>query len=405
MSRPIRVLLIALNLVCVLVLLPLPAAAQQGGIGNRSGGGGGGAGQAVRARDIAYSDGRPEYIAIGPARQVDALARALTGAGARVLRTRALPSLQRQRALVVDLRDGLSFNALVRLARRVAPQTGVDRHMIYRYAGSPRVYAPAMLGLEVGATCPLGRAVPVGLIDGPVDPSHPALRGAQIARHSVLSKGEGGARASHGTAVAGLIVGRDASGALGGFAPGARLFAVSAFAREKGGDGADVERIAVALDWLLGRGVRLINMSFAGPPNAALGVALEAAARRGAVMVAASGNDGKAVAAYPAAAPQVIAVTAVDAARRRWSRANYGPYIEFAAPGVDLFVARSARGGYASGTSYAAPIITALAARLMARGAGSLSSVRAGLRKSAADLGDKGRDARFGWGMPQLPNC
>ncbi|MEZ5713867.1 MAG: S8 family serine peptidase [Paracoccaceae bacterium] len=402
MRQPLHTFLIVLGLVCGLLLWPLQAGAQQSAGGSRGGGGGGG--QSVRASDIAYTSGRPEYIAVGPQRQVAALARALTQGGARVLRTRDLPSM-RQQALVVDLQDGLSFNAMLRLARQVAPQTGVDRHMIYRYAGSPRLYAPAMLGQEAGKACPLGRAVPVGLIDGPVDPGHPALARAQITRHSVLDPGDGGAKASHGTAVAGLIVGQDASGALGGFAPGARLYAVAAFAREKGGEGADVERIALALDWLLGRGVRLINMSFAGPPNDALAVALDAAARRGAVMVAASGNDGKAVAAFPAAAPQVIAVTAVDAARRRYARANYGPYIEFAAPGVDLFVARSASGGYASGTSYAAPIVTALAARLMARGAGSLSSVRAGLRKSAADLGDKGRDPRFGWGMPLLPGC
>ena len=405
MHPPLR--LLGLTLICLLTAgLPAPLSAQQQGPGAGQGGttGGGLDSARVRTGDIAHSNGRPEFIVIGPPRQVATAAQALAAQGAQILRQRELPAL-RQRAIIVDLRRQLSLNDLNALVARVAPQARADRHVIYRYAASPRVYAPAMLGVSPGSTCALRRRVAIGVIDGPVDPGHPALRPARVTTHSVLLKGDGGTGASHGTAVAGLMVGQDAAGALTGFAPGAQLFAVTAFAREKGGPGADVERIAVALDWLLGRNVRLINMSFAGPPNTALDAALVAGAKRGAVMIAASGNDGGNIAAWPAASPNVIAVTAIDAARRRYSAANYGSHIEFAAPGVDLFVARTSSGGYASGTSYAAPIVTALAAQLMARGAGSLSSVRAGLRKSASDLGDAGRDVRFGWGLPHLSGC
>ena len=141
-------------------------------------------------------------------------------------------------------------------------------------------------------------------------------------------------RDSHGTAVAALMVGEDASGALAGFARGARLFAISVFAERDDEEQASVDRIAMAIDRLVGHGVQLINMSLAGPENAALGRAVSAAAGRGVVLVAASGNERRSHVAWPAAAPEVIAVTAVDAARRRFRLANTGVEIEFAAPGV-----------------------------------------------------------------------
>jgi subtilisin family serine protease len=116
-------------------------------------------------------------------------------------------------------------------------------------------------------------------------------------------------------------------------------------------------------------------------------------------MIAAAGNDGRERAAYPAAHPSVIAVTAVDAAFRRYRDANYGDHIEFSAPGVDIYVASSRGGNYASGTSYAAPIVTALAARLGAGGGLSLTQIRDRLRGSAVDLGPDGFDSEFGWGL------
>ncbi len=346
--------------------------------------------------------GRLEYIAIGPPGQSQAAADALAGAGAQVLRIRAYGALNR-RALVVDLRRLTLAQARALLAQ-AAPQTVIDAQAFYRYAqGRPRLYAARMIGAGP-SPCRLG-GLRVGLIDGPVDPSHAALRQARIRVQSVLLPNERPADASHGTAVAALIVGQDPDGALTGYAGGAQLFAASAFARERRGPAADVERIGAALDWLIGSGVRLINMSFAGPPNAALADLLGAAAGRGALMVAAAGNDGKSSEAWPAAASPVIAVTAVDAAGRRYRSANTGAHIEFAAPGVDLYVARPRGGTYASGTSYAAPIVTALAARHVARGTRSAAALRAALRRNSADLGAPGRDTDYGWGLVRATGC
>lgn len=358
----------------------------------------------ARNADAARARGnRFEFVTSGPLNQAGAAQAVLTQAGAVVIRSRRFENLRRH-VLVLDLQRLSPDDALTLLAN-AAPQTRLDLHHFYRYAqGKPRLYAPQMLGVSAPSRCRLN-GLRVGVIDGPVDASHPALAPARLTRHSVLLQGERADRPTHGTGVAALIAGEDASGALAGFSPGARLYTVNAFAKEKRGAAADVERLAAALDWLIGQRVRLVNMSFAAPPNVAFADVLQAAAARGTVMVAAAGNRGDNVALYPAAASEVIAVTAVDAAGRRYRKASRGGHIEFAAPGVDLYIAKGNRGSYASGTSYAAPIVTALAAQAMARGTSGANGLRRALRRGLRDLGDPGRDVQFGWGLVQAPGC
>ncbi len=71
--------------------------------------------------------------------------------------------------------------------------------------------------------------------------------------------------------------------------------------------------------------VRIINMSFAGPHDPSLERALKAAHDKGVVLVAAAGNAGpKSPPLYPAADPNVIAVTATDIDDKLFSGANRG---------------------------------------------------------------------------------
>ncbi len=351
------------------------------------------------ARMVRIGLGRPELVISGPVEEFEAARAALIALGAELLRYRDLPTLA-IRFAVFDLRGSDSLGRAQAALAQAAPNTVIGFHHIYELSQArPRVYAATMIGDTAPGACPIG-ARRIGLIDGPVDPAHPALAGAQVVSESFLTGNERPPQGNHGTAVAALLVGQDPTGDLGGFAPGAQLFAVSAFTSSGGNPGADIERIATAVEWLLQQDVRLINMSFAGPNNVVLDEVLTRAAARGAIMVAAAGNDGRERAAYPAAHPSVIAVTAVDAAFRRYRDANYGAHIEFSAPGVDLYVAsRRAGGGYASGTSYAAPIVTALAARLGAGSGMNVDQIRDRLRQSAVDLGPDGFDSEFGWGL------
>jgi subtilisin family serine protease len=361
----------------------------------------------VRRGEISRArDGRLEYITSGPVAESGDAAAALNALGAQITRLRDYPALER-RALVAVFPRGLSLEEARDAVSAAAPATEIDVHALYGFAqGRPRLYAPELIGDGAPGVCRLRRAVPVGVIDGPVDGAHPALRGATVSAETVLEAGTRRPDARHGTAVAALIAGEDPGGALAGFARGVSVHAVDAFRIHRGNPRADVEHVAAALDVLAARGVRLVNMSFAGPPNRALGDILRRADARGLVMIAAAGNAGSSRAAYPAAAPEVIAVTAVDARGRRYREANTGAHIEFAAPGVDLYTAGGGSGGsYASGTSYAAPIVTALAARLAARERISPETLRAALRARALDLGADGRDAEFGWGLVRAGGC
>lgn len=348
-----------------------------------------------------FSNKRAEYIVTGPPNTSDAAITALTNAGAELVSSRTLAALNR-RVLVFDFRNRLTLRRGQSILDDAAPSQFLDFHHLYEFAqAKPRLYAPTLIGDPSGG-CRISSGRKIGVIDGPVNPKHPALKGARITQASSLDGKTKSADTSHGTAVAALIVGEDRGGALNGFAPGAHLYAANAFGRERSGIRADVDRIGASLNWLLSNNVRIINMSFAGPSNGALEDLLRQAQRKGAVMIAAAGNDGRNVAKLPASSPAVIAVTAVDARMRKYRRANWGGHIEFAAPGVDLYVADRSGGGYATGTSYAAPIVTAFAARLGVRSADSL---RKSLRASAIDLGDPGRDARYGWGLIHSKGC
>lgn len=350
----------------------------------------------------AFFNGRPEYIAIGPEGEAAAAAAALGAQGAQRLRRRDLPGLGLVQQ-VFDLRGRLGLRLARATLDGAAPNTILDRNALYRSSQGPRLYAAALIGDARPGACRIG-ALRVGLIDGPVNPDHPALRRARLTQLSTLLPGDRAPDARHGTAVAALIAGEDPAGSLTGYARGVRLYAVSAFARERGGPAADVDRIGGALDVLARNAVRLVNMSFAGPENRALARLLRAANGQGMAMIAAAGNDGARRVAFPAASRHVIAVTAVDAAARRYARANTGSALEFAAPGVDLYVATATGAAYASGTSYAAPIATALAARRMARGTAA-GALRGALRGQADDLGPPGRDRSFGYGLLRASGC
>ena len=375
--------------------------------GDCSGGCGPGAGSERGIQRVLRAQGaRYEYVIIGPQGQAAAVLDAIDATGGSVIRTSRLEALE-QTTQIATFPSRASFEAAQALIATRAPASSLAAHHAYGFAQSrrsPRLYAPAMIGDTEPGRCRVSGAITIGMIDGPVNPDHPALVGAEV-RYETLVSEHSIPSANHGTAVAALMVGQDSSGALAGFAQGARLYAISVFSQRDEREQASVERIAAAIDRMVGAGVHLINLSISGPENMALSRALTAAASRGVVLIAASGNERRPNVAWPAASQDVIAVTAIDAARRRFFQANTGVAVEFAAPGVDVYTARSSGGGYSSGTSFAAPIVTALAARHMAQGAGSADAVRARLRHGVETLGAGTRNTEFGWGLVRSGGC
>ena len=111
-------------------------------------------------------------------------------------------------------------------------------------------------------------------------------------------------------------------------------------------------------------------------------------------MVAAAGNAGpKSPPLYPAANPNVIAVSATDAQDRLFAASNRGSYIALAAPGVDIFLpAPDEKYQMTSGTSFSAAYVSGLAALMLERNpALKPNEVRAILMTTARDLGAPGQ--------------
>jgi len=250
-----------------------------------------------------------------------------------------------------------------------------------------------------------GGGVPIGMIDTGINDAHETFEGADLEVLRLSPEAFTPSRALHGTAVAALLVG-DPGTRSPGLVPSARLVAVDAFYRRGSDERADVFTLIAALGQLSERGVGVINLSLAGPPNTVLEeVVGRLVGEQDIVLVAAVGNDGpRADPAFPAAYAEVIAVTAVDRDRVVYRRAIRGAHVDLAAPGVAVWTAASISGArWKTGTSYAVPFVSAAAAILREeRPELTAPEVGAELLRLAIDLGDPGRDPVFGAGLLDL---
>ena len=258
-------------------------------------------------------------------------------------------------------------------------------------------YAPQKLNLAAAHRLATGNRVLIAVIDSAVDASHPDLAGA-IAKQFEASADDEKPH-SHGTGMAGAIAARRV---MLGTAPRVGLLTVRAFSARANSAEGTTFNILKGLDWAAEQGARVVNMSFAGPSDPRLRDALAKANRKGMVLIAAVGNAGpKSPPLYPAADPNVIAVTATDTEDALFSGANRGNYIAVAAPGVDI-LAPAPDGAYqfTTGTSVAAAEVSGVAALLIERNpALTPADVRRILTSTAKDLGPKGKDRDFGAGL------
>ena len=257
------------------------------------------------------------------------------------------------------------------------------------------------------ATPKCGAGVKLGMIDAGVDLNHPALKGQNIVFRSFHKRGRKPGPNVHGTAVAAMLVGKPE---WGGLLPGAKLLAANMFEiNESGRKVGNAVALLKGINWMAKEKVHVVNLSVAGADNKVLRRVFKSAQKKGLIMVAAAGNWGSgAKPAFPAAYKDVMAVTAFSQKKLVYSRANTGSYIDFAAPGVRIYTAAPGGGGrFQSGTSFATPYLSALIGLEIAhRGKKKSSALRRMFRKSATDMGAKGKDKVFGWGFVNLqPRC
>ena len=227
----------------------------------------------------------------------------------------------------------------------------------------------------------------VAVIDSKIDAAHPDL--ARVIADESDAIGTPGAAHAHGTAIASGIA---ANKKLVGVAPKVRLLAVRAFSGTGPSAQSTTFNILKGIDWAASKNARIVNMSFAGPPDPMLQEILLKANARGIVLIAAVGNAGpKSPPLYPAADPGVIGVTATDAEDKVMPQANRGPQVSLAAPGVEILAA-APDGAYqvTSGTSVAAAHASGVAALLLAaKPKLTPTQVRGNLMRSAQRISGK----------------
>jgi thermitase len=238
-----------------------------------------------------------------------------------------------------------------------------DPFFPYQY-GPQRIGAPVAWNVSVSAP-----RVKIAVVDTGVQLNHPDLASKLVPGYDFISgdttpnDGNG-----HGTHVAGIAASSTGNGTgIAGVAPLASILPVRVLDNSGGGS---LSAVANGIVFAANQGAQVINLSLGSPAAAySLQAAVRYAWQRGAVIVAAAGNDGSAQPNYPANYPNVIAVASTNEQDVRSPFSNYGTWVEVAAPGEDI-LSTYPRSWYTylSGTSMAAPHVAGVAALLVAQG-------------------------------------
>ncbi len=261
----------------------------------------------------------------------------------------ALPALQSNTALIAS-----------RHARAYPLQTS-------NAPSNARQYAHEMIKAPADAPR-LPTNISIGIIDTDISNQN-ALASTNFKAKRFVADNEKASSNDHGSAVAAIIVGSGVG--FEGLAQGATFRAAGVMKEVAPGINAtNTLLVAQALDWMVLEKVQVVNMSLGAADDQVLAAVIKKAQAAGATIVAAAGNGGpQAAPTFPAAYPGVIGVTAIDARRSLYTRANRGNYIAIAAPGVDVWVpvsSEAGKGKYMSGTSFAAPFVAGAVARSIA---------------------------------------
>lgn len=372
---------------------------------------------------------------------------AIEGAGGR-----AKDRIDRMRIWLVKVPPGQSLEETAERLRRNPNVELVEPNMrLYRRA----LPSDPLLGLQwsleqIKATLAWGMtvtgaqgsdAVAIAYIDDGVSHSHPDLAGKLLPGYNALDEStnddaDPGEYNDHGTFGAAVAAGMTDNGkGIAGVAWRAKIIPVKIFYPD--GSTSEFHQMK-GLVWAVDNGARVVNMSLGSctrdgfrvdcGDGSEMGaeVARYAYLVKGAVVVAAAGNEWTDLRSYPAAYPHVIGVAATGWNGKAEAYTNYGDYIDVAAPGgsgavscdvaKDILSATSHPGNacpafgtspdhYATkaGTSFASPVVAGLAAVLFGQNpARTNDEVVAIIRGTADQLGAAPWNGIYGYGRVNM---
>jgi serine protease len=224
----------------------------------------------------------------------------------------------------------------------------------------------------------------------------------------------------HGTHVATTLVSASNDGVgVAGVAPGCTIMPIKVLKADASGA---YDAIAAGIRYAADQGAQILNLSLNGTqPSAILQDAVQYAYAKGCLLVAAAGNEGQYGVGYPARSSQCIAVGATRFDGQLATYSNRGWGLTLVAPGGDSALDQNGDGfadgilaetfdphrGYDSfgyyfysGTSMATPQVAGVAALALAANPRlGRDGLRAALLTSAVDLGRRGWDPYYGYGL------
>jgi subtilisin family serine protease len=226
----------------------------------------------------------------------------------------------------------------------------------------------------------------------------------------------------HGTFIAGQIAAVTGNGqSIAGLTQSGKVLIVKVFSADAKGPLADSPALAKGIKYAVDQGARVLNLSLGvcasqqaafDVPDQAVSKALQDARAKGAVIVAAAGNNGAGGCGtdysvqFPGNHPDVIAVGSVNGNNARSAFSATGPQVSLVAPGeAILSLNQSGTLETKSGTSFAAPQVAAVAGLMLSKNgalqtnnASTMTTIKAYLESTAKPLGAKNE---YGAGLLQ----
>jgi subtilisin len=240
-----------------------------------------------------------------------------------------------------------------------------------------------------------GSGADVAIVDTGIDSDHPHLQGV-LGEGRAFARCKGGPKScrydwdddnDHGTHCAGTAGAIDNSEGVVGVSSQATLHAVKVLDKRGSGSYSD---IAAGVEYVADQGWDVASMSLGGSSSSSvLRDAIQYADSRGVFQVAAAGNSGPCsdCVGYPAAYPEVMAVSATDSTDTLADFSSTGPEVDIAAPGVDVnSTLPGGTYGQFSGTSMSCPHVAGAAGLLIDAGYAP-TEVRSRLAGTAEDIG------------------
>ena len=271
----------------------------------------------------------------------------------------------------------------------------------YPLSGNTPIWNTLDLGTGQKQDLHMGQGIFVAVLDTGADVGHPAFKGHLLpdwgwdyVRNDALPAEENWASGGlskaygHGTAVAGIIL---------QVAPNATIVPYRVL--DPNGEGR-VSDIILAINDAVGKGIKVINLSLGtDSPSAALNAAISSAIKKGAMVVASSGNSGDSNVTYPARASGemqkvfgggLISVGSVNVGGGKSPFSTYGSSLDVLAPGegVTTMFPGNQRTS-ATGTSFATPMVSGAVALAMAAGKTNLAALTSSLKSTATSSRDQ----------------